>query len=642
MGMRIKLHVVIIGLILSAGGGVVRAEELASDTLVADTVKPVLYKPSPEHGSMAGLIPPSQIIGKRDLVYDNYTDFSDILYLKTSAFPLSLGSFGQNNTASFYGGNYRDNAFSFNGRPVSEHDFGGFAVTQFPVEFFEKAEIFKGSDAVAIADNSSGVAINFQEIYYNTAKPYTRLWYSQAGFEFLSADAVFSQNFAPNWNVTAGLRSMVTLGEYENEQLRSWNGRIKFRYTPDSLNTFSFTENYSNIKIGLNGGINPDESELLYNSFYAEPYYSDLTERTFRHDMTLSHTSISSDSTRTLKSNLYFTNIMRKKTAGDFYFSQDSSKKIEYYTNSIGANTSFRKGIGAIDFTAGGDVSYLDVPASAHNDEYAGANFAAYSRIAFNITDNWSVSGAGRFSGLYGNTGANFGGRIKYSGSKNEFFLDGSLSNRFPSPAEGLSLDAEKHFLALAGYMHTRENFKWQSELYLRSVTSPIFATPEYNEDGKIIHLNCRNSEFDKAVAGINLRAEFNIKKKIFFDIKTNFTLTDDSDTLTSMLPGVYADARLYYLIKKVKSDLRLGIESQFMTMFDGEVYSPLQRLTFYIPNENRRYGTEVSIFGAARFSGTYVKIAIENLLDYGYYYVPYYPQLGRNIRVSISAPFLK
>jgi hypothetical protein len=642
MDIKFKIYVVIIGLIMSVEGGVLKAEEIESDTLAADTIKHLIYMPSKNHGSMADIVAPSQIIGKRDLVYDNYSDFSDILYLKTSGFPLSLGSFGQNNTASFYGGGYRDNAFLFNGRTISEHDFGGFAATQFPVEFFEKAEIFKGSDAVAIADNSSGTAVNFQEIYYNTAKPYTRLWYSQAGFEFLSADAVFSQNFAPNWNVTAGLSTMVTLGEYENEQLRSWNGRIKFRYTPDSLNTFSFTENYSNIKIGLNGGINPGESELLYNSFYAEPYYSDLTERTFRHDMTLTHTSISVDSTRTLKSNLYFTNIMRKKTAGDFYFSPDSSKKIEYYTNSVGANTAFEKKIGAIDFTAGGDISYLDIPDSAHNDEYAGANFAAYSRIAFNMTEKWSVSGAGRFSGLYGNTGANFGGRIKYSGSKNEFFIDGSISNRFPTPAEGLALDMEKHLLALAGYTHTRENFQWQSELYLRNVTAPIFATPEYNEDGEIIYLNCRNSEFDKSVAGINLRAEFNIKKKFFFDIKTNLTLTDYSDTLTSLLPGIYADARLYYLIKKVKSDLRLGIESQFMTMFDGEVYSPLQRLTFYIPNENRRYGAEVSVFAAARFRGTYVKIAIDNVLDYGYYYVPYYPQLGRNIRVSISAPFLK
>lgn len=612
-----------------------------ADTLIADTVRPKIYSPPKSHGTISKFTKADYEIGKRDILYENYIDFSDILYRKTSAYPHSLGSFGQNNTAGFFGGKYRDLAVSFNGRQISEPEYGGFLLSQFPVEFFEKAEIYTGSDATIIADNASGAAINFQEIFYNTAKPYTRLWYSQAGFEFLAADGVFSQNIAPNLNVTAGFRSMASLGEYENDRLESWNGRIRLRYALDSLRSISLTENYTNHKTGLSGGINPD-SEYLFSSFYAEPVFRDMYENTFRHDLTLSYSSISQDSGAYFRSNVYFTNVLRRKYGGDFYFSDDSVNRYDYRCNLIGADAAYERNIGIIDLTVGGKVDYNDMPGTYRVDRYSGVSGAGYGRVGINLTEKISVSGGARLAHVFEKTGINAGAKIKYDDLKNEFRIDVSTSTRFPTPAEGLKLFAERHILATAGYDRKNSRFNFSPELFFRRTESPITASPEYDGKGNFKSLKIENSDYARTVAGLNFSGNFNIHEKVFAEYKTGFYYSDYSDSLTMLMPKVYAELRAWYTIRKVRSDLRIGLEAAFLSPFEGEVYSPLRRMYYFSGGEKSDYGIELSAFAAARFSGVHVRLTVENIFDYGYYYLPYYPQPGRNIRLGLSFPFVK
>jgi hypothetical protein len=235
-------------------------------------------------------------INKKDIQLLNYIGINDIISAFTPFYSQNLGSYSSYNNFYALGAGSKSITYAFNGRNINDIDLGSLNPEQFSPEFFENIEIFTGADAAILGDNASSVFINFQEIRYNTAVPFTRIWFGNSGFGYLGADGIYSQNFMPNWNFTFGFRSYNSLGAYSNSWGNQWNARAILRWNPDNKTSISLTENFTNQGSGTNGGINTVLSEDIKDVLSAVPYFNGLNERVFRHDLTLSATHNFTDS----------------------------------------------------------------------------------------------------------------------------------------------------------------------------------------------------------------------------------------------------------------------------------------------------------------------------------------------------------
>ena len=170
-----------------------QTQDVVSDDKVEviDTIPSSI--PLTGHGSLSISSDIEKIkLNKRDLAFINYVSMPEIIYDQLPVYPLSLGGHGLFNHFSVFGGMPSGINFKYNGRDLSYLETGLFNPVQIPVEFLENIAFLTGSDAVIFGNNSSGALINIQEIRYNTAVPYTRMWLSQSAEDLFSVDGIFS------------------------------------------------------------------------------------------------------------------------------------------------------------------------------------------------------------------------------------------------------------------------------------------------------------------------------------------------------------------------------------------------------------------------------------------------------------------
>ena len=347
-----------------------------------DTIPP--NTPLKSHGR-AFIIPNESYksIRKENIQFQNYNTFFDILKTYLPAFPLSLDGIGTYRHLSLFGSSPRDISFQFNNRPYKDLEYGSLNIEQLPTEFMEQAEIFIGSDAVILSDNSSGAAINIQEIRYDTKKPYTRLWYSQAGYDFISADGIYSQNFVKNWNFTFGFRTTTANGRYANSWLQDWNVRTLIRWNPSDYSSISLVENFTNHGYGTNGGVDVDYSSDIYDNIYAHVKYENLNERVFRHDLTLTYTSLpDKDSTSAISGALFISNSEwdNYRSNNLFVNANDTVNIINHTSHYIGATAKYEQDFfNSFQLRVGGEIEYDVLPQTYYFDELKDLSFSAFA-----------------------------------------------------------------------------------------------------------------------------------------------------------------------------------------------------------------------------------------------------------------------
>lgn len=270
-------------LILASAGAI--AAPMVSDSSAADS----LVQPLPFHGAVSAL-------GRLD-VYRTFTrdaiaglpyrTLEDVLDWRTASYTLSTGAIGDWNVPLLFGERPRDHAVRADGMPMTGAVVGIVPPAMMSPEFLEHVDLLVGSDAAILAGASSGTAYWFQQPWYNTRTPYTRVWYCQSAYDFLATDGVLSQNVARNVNATLGFRRMVTPGRYPNQWLDIWNTRALLRWNVSPVLNLSLVHRFANWGLGANGGVDPTISDDPTNERTAQVFYSKLDERLFRHDVEL-------------------------------------------------------------------------------------------------------------------------------------------------------------------------------------------------------------------------------------------------------------------------------------------------------------------------------------------------------------------
>ena len=616
----------------------------ADSIAVKDSIP--IYNPLHQHTSQF-LINSTQHheITKHDICFLDYNGLNDIFSHFLPVFPLKLSSFGQNESFAMNGFHANDISVSFAGRPMNDPEYSSYNLNQFSQEFMEKAQVFTGSDAVILS--GSPTYINLQEIRYNTATPFTRLFYTQAGFDYINADALFSQNFAPNTNFTFGFRHQTANSEFPNSFCENWNIRTMLRWNPSDLTSISLSENFTNQGNGTNGGSYNDNNK--YDNILANTYYPQLTEKMFRHDLTLACSSIlDKDSSSAVYASLFLTNAeWNFNISEDAKDSDDKSYIIDRSSLFTGANARYEfQPNDYLSLSAGGNLLYKDIEQSKINDALNSLDISAFVHSILHLSNATDLSAGLRFQ--YDKLFATIatGAKLTHALTANySLALDASYFETAPSLVQNSfsSLEKEKNMLLTASLRYTSKLTQLQINAYARLSQSPI--TFQIDEQKKYPWGNYSNSDKLNAF-GLNIiyNAYYNYSA-LFFDalglrIKAQCNITGPESNQEYILPLFHGSAAAFCEIRRSKSILRLGLEAAATSQYSGMQYIPMLRTFNKFDSKISFMPSGFNIFATARLGNAYVRLTYENILSLNYYYVPVYPMHTGNLRLSVSWSF--
>ncbi len=612
---------------------------ISDTTIVVDTVK---RYPIHSHGSIYNLKSGLDTkINRRDIQMQNYIEFSDIIYYNFPAFKMSLGSFGMNNVYSFNGGMTITNGTMLNGRNINDLAFSSHNPYQISTEFAENFEVMTGANAVVFG-GKSGSIINMQEPYFNSAKPFTRVWFAQAGSEFLGVDALISQNIAKNWNYSFGFRSTAAAGKFDNTWLKAWNVRLVLKWSPSDRTSISLVEYFTNHGTGLNGG-NDINSENLYDPISASPIFPQINERIYRHDLNLNFTSLlSEDSTHSLSLAVFYTNTEHNFTFYDdiFFNPSDSSGSIRTDNYYIGAMGKYELSLSNfLTFRAGGNFQYSYLPKTYINQEFTGTDFAAYGHLDFDITNGLNLSGGARLFTENGIFGLGIGGKLRAKlTDSSAISFDLSLSDRTPAASENLDLFNEKHLLGIFNFNYINKDLNIEVGVFSRLIDNPISYISTKDT------LNLYDYSFKNDKTKLILGGFFNYKSQFINLLRYEFQLQSYYDMLNSeqinSFPLLYGKLNVYYEYLLNRSIVQLGTEIEALTSYKGLNYNPINRAYTqnFLKSDFQQNG--LNIYANLKLARAFVKVAFNNLLASNYYYIPYYPNLSRNLRLTVGWSF--
>lgn len=622
-------------------------EDIGKDSLKKDSLRPLpLFEPLHQHGSISLLNFPSVVqVNRRDYQQQNYTELADIIEQNLpGAFPLHLGYYGQNNQLILYGGSIRDNAVLFNGRPLNDVTLGAFDLQQYPPEFLENAEILRGSDAVIVADNASGFVLNLQEPRYNTKNPYTRLWYSQAGYGFISSDGVYSQNVAPNLNLTLGYRRLSGNGRYRNQFVDSWNVRGLLRWNISPRTNISLVELFSNHGNGTNGGVDTTETIDINDDISANVLFPTMEERVFRHDATLSFSSyIAEDSTTALFATLYGSHALweRNRDEGLALHAGDSARLMTIGNNRFGATMRFEQQLwkGMI-LRIGGESDYQSADISVYSEGTKALHLAAFGHMQYNLSDVLRLRGGIRPRFDRDKFTLAVGGAIDISvHSHFEICADISRSDRLPTLVEGWSRDREHQTFMLAELRFKDTLTTVSFSAFSRFVENPLLATPRYADSTVQILITRFHNGESRNTTGAVLSAS-TLLKTIRISAFAQSYFTSINGNSVRRLPVIYGGIRAQYEYTYGSSLLFAGFSLKARTVFDGEEYLPQNWSYIPAPLEQNAAFNGMDGFAGARLGNAFIKISVQNIFGSSYTTLSTFPQLDRNIRLSVAWTF--
>jgi hypothetical protein len=614
------------------------SSSMVKDTIQIDTstILPTIHNINNYHGS---LIVPYNSISFHDIPTINYFTPTDIITQSISTFPLNTGIIGNNSSFMYLGALPNENGLFINN--VSMFDIYGMGnLNALSPEFSKNIEINFGSKS-AIFSGKSGSTINFQTPLYNTKKPYTRIWYTQGDNKLIGVDATYSQNFLPNWNITAGFRRLSAENYYNNSSFDSWNTRLMLRKNISDFSSISLLYHFSNYQTGDFGGIYfPDYNTNNNQANLIRTNFSGLKERQYKNDIIFIFSKNNSDSNFITNTNLFFNteeNNLIFQNQKELLLIDSTGKNISNWNN-FGINTHIKYIISKIiSMNFGGELSYNSLPNSIITTEYSGLGYNLFVNGDFTINSLIFSAGA-RIANKYSKPLFSFGGNITNNFSEHSsIFLDFTFNNSEPLPI--FDYKTEKHLLGILGGKHTNDNFSIETNIFYRNIKNPILLQFDENNiytfTPSLINISYNN------IYGISVNSSFYIMKH--FECSLNIQCYNEENFLQEdnvFQPKLLVSGMVKYNYIKGTSNVSGGLKATFLLNSKELYYNPI--FHHYAPTkiENSNISDGLEVFLSAKFGNAFVRASMKNIIGTNFSYLAFYPIQKREICLSLTWAF--
>jgi hypothetical protein len=617
------------------------ADSTSNIVQIDSSKKTTLYPLIKQHGSLFNINSVGNKINKVEPQKVNYIGVHDVIYQKSNAFPLFTNNFGKRDRLGFYG--YFQNAVSFNGIQQFGPGISGFSYWTNSVESSENIEIYCGAEAIPFANNSGGSLINFQEIVYNTKKPFVRAWAADINDDLLNFEGTWAQNFAPNWNFYTNYRSMAGNSRFQNSDFRSRNLRIGFRNTLDSNSQITYTYQHNNNFVASNSGIDPALSLDVDGNFTDSPvnsvvHFESLNRRNKTHNF-LAHysTKFDTNNIKALNVSAFANyNIIHEKL-GELDFTND--EEIEKFNNySIGANASYEQYIGNIFIKGIAQISYLDF---AKNKVYNNINYFNYNigGLISIKNKNFKPYASMKLSTFLDETFLDFGGGLKLNFWNLPMKIDFSHSNIVPNLYQN-EANIEKHnlFFIKTNFIVSKTNINF--DIYNRNISDQI-----------IYGLNLTNNEIvgfryldnqNLNITGFSSRIKFKAFENLFFNYDDTYieikVIANPFVSGRSPFPKLFTDLRSFISIPRGKSEANIGFSWKTSFETNGYGFNDFYDIYFVDPYQNLpNQLLNFEFFALLRLNHAWLKLSFTNPFAEDIYYLAHHRALNQYFKMSFN-----
>ena len=598
------------------------------------------------HGS---ILEHSQIIHFYEVPTLNYFSLNDIFIEKIQVYPLNTGIAGNFNTFSTYGANSSENKLLINNIPIVDL-YGNSNFSICSPEFSNQFEILQGSKSVIITGNS-GTTVNIQTSLFNTAQPYSRIWYNQGDNKHIGVDGIYSQNFLPNWNFTAGFQTMFSNGYFENSSVKSWNLRAMLRKNLSDLSSISLLYHFSNYYSGDFGGINfanfntnNNQANLVNSNF------SSLANRQYRTDLVFTHSTVTNDSSLIVNSNIFLNhnenNILFQRQKELLQFDSTGKNITNDFNAGIHSNAKYQL-FHCFRINAGIEISYSNYTETIISKEFKGINYNLYGlgTIQKNI---FEISGGCRFENKFTKQLFSLGGNITANIDEYSIFTDISYNNSAPSLI--FDFRNEKHFLGIIGAKTKPNNIKshnWNIEtnIFFRQITDPIILKFDQNNLYTFTPMLENANQFEN----LNKKNIYGLLANITFTVFQNFECSakiqnyyDEQIKLKNgnIKPKFLITGAMQYNYSKGTSKISGGFTGTILFNDNPLYYNPIFKTYSMADIENDFGFNGLSIFFKAKLGNAFVRATMYNVIGTNFSYLAYYPILKREVCLSLTWAF--
>lgn len=590
--------------------------------------------PFPYYGALARRSTDTLLdLSKYDRRFVQYNSASDLLIRATPFMPLSHGGFSQHNAVSIAGGWNADLGLSVNGRRMVDPWSSQYQLSQLAPDAYETFEILTGTHAVGLAASTTLSAFNAQEMRFNSATPYTHMWYSQGGGELIAADVSMAQNVAPGVNVNVGVRRSGAYGRYVNQEFDVWNVRANTHWAVDSLTNLRISYHLTSQNTGLPGGLRTTLPLDNLTEATAPPVFFYLQDEMRRHDVTLSGLHrFDTAGTHEVFASLYVssTSMLRIRDSTLFTSATDTLKNTTFRGQLYGMMLRSRHQLGVLDLRLGASVDVFALDSTVYNDEGSDVQPQVFGHLDLPLSEMLTFTGAARIAVEHGNVLTSAGAGLTFALGASSLRLDASTIQRSASPAEGIDLVPERHLLGLAEYRGRFGAVDVLAQAFYRTVSDAIVTTSD-RDTAQLIRTTTSVNGGTTSMFGLVAQATYTHD---WLELRPVIRVHD------SPLPLFSGELSAAFVYRVGRNSVRLGAKGAFVTTMETRQYVPLT-WTYIAPVESQGLvGNGLDLFLTAILGNASVRVSYENILGQRWYTTAIAPEIIRDLRISVSWSF--
>jgi hypothetical protein len=595
-----------------------------------DTIAPIFQSP---------LSNENYILTSDNLRKNDYSFTPDYFKLFEYSYLAGTGNLGAPDELYLYGSGTDNINYLRDGIPLNSLPQIQYNLNYIQSESIDSIEIIPTPRGFLYGNYNKPVSVNLISKDFISINPYTRIKYYQGAFGEAMVDGIYNAVLYKKLFSFLDITNRKLDQRYINSDFSSWQVTAKLRYLFSNSVNITGTYTYSKIYKALNGGVNIDtvlKNGATANSFLYQELDAPVVYQLTDMDVTQHFFGLRLLAKPLVGANTDF-NIYYKFDGQSLNNIADQPAlfdKTKNKTSGISLNQKYQKDIFNFNLITG--YEHSDVISDRTDTARQDFKFDLFSfsfTAGIKLSDKMIASVFGKYSLYrinnpllgpvsYHSTGIGADINIKITDESLFYlgysYLDGYYSDKYFGDAEASVIYSSGNlYLKLSSFTKNNRNILYPGYF--------LTELPAYNP-----------GLFNKNVLGTgdDIRYKFWVCS---LENNTSFYFGVNNR------PGPYPNGILG--IPKLSSRSGIYISDSLFSsnlfLKGGFVFTYSSRIKSYytsgIPYEtDPAYVVDFTLAGRIRNSAT-IYFTWENLLDYKYFLIPYYPALGRNIRFGIA-----
>lgn len=607
-----------------------------SDTILTNVYSDtLLHKPISSIGSIPTFIGVENIDKKR-FVEGDILSFDELIEKNTKYKFLTFGTPGNSPILNEYGLIYypiaRGNLNPLYFLPTYYTSF-----ELAPLLLYSSIEVVSGFASYILDKNSNGLLFNFTTRKFNTKIPYTQLWIGQAGYDYLGSSAVFSQNFLKDVNFFFIYQRYWSAGRYSNSNSDRWNLVAGFRWFANPKLNFYLENKYTILNNGLFGGLNPDNSTIIFDNNFSVVNFEHLNRKISQNDLSFNYTYIFSPDTSIYLDGGLLVSFSSQEFELEDYFAEffKVNSKSKYKSNGLFISSRLVINEEKYKVYFGGEIEKRNQNGWLFYRESKNFEPSLFFHLSKLLGDNLEIKIGSRINKEFENITFSLGSKLTYTfdtATKTYFDLTYAQKSDYGP--------YRRNFLGILGFSNNSKKFELLADIFGRSFFDFKINSIVGDTLGNILLTESVGKENINVVGG-DFRVGVLFLNNFKWTTKANVSYILSSDgRVREWLPTIILSNELSYRFVRGASYLDLGVELTLLSPFRGLYFHPLYPKPVEYETRRDWQINGLSAFACAKLGNAFVNVSIRNIFSVNYYYIPIYPEYDRNIRITVFWSF--